>query len=195
MIVIFAVIKPFINAKSIFMSQNLKYGLYALLGGYLIYSIFFSSPSASGTTTEEVALPTQGLITVVQEVEADQFKIADEQTIADTSASLIVAKYLDGRIDTFTLAEARLMSGESGGRSTGSSIARAASYGLMGYFMGRSMGSRPSPGAYVDQKTYNKVSNGAGNKMQNSAARKTVTRRPSGTSGHGSGRSTRSVGG
>jgi hypothetical protein len=85
----------------------------------------------------------------------------------------------------------------SGGETTGrrSGVARAASYGLMGYFMGRSMSRGPSAGAYVDQKTYNKVSKGAGGSMKSTAGSRTVSRRPSGKSGYGGGRSTRSVGG
>jgi len=176
------------------MGQKIKYGLYALVGVWLVYSIFFKS-STPEMTTEEVAIPTQGLITHVQEMEKDQFKISDEEVIADTAASLIIATYLDTTKDTFSLAEARLM--ESGGGasgSRGSGIARAASFGLMGYFMGRSMSRGISRGAYVDQKTYNKVSNGAGNTMKSTAGSRTVSR-PSGKSGYGSGRSTRSVGG
>ena len=187
------------------MNQKLKFGLFGLLGCWLIYSLFFKGDSSSSTTmettTEEVLIPTQGLITVLQEVEKDQFKIEDEQVIADTAASLIIAKYLDNTSDTFTLAEARLM--ESGNGSTqnttrsGGGIMRAASYGLMGYFLGRSMSSGPSPGAYVDQRTYDKVNNSAGSQIRQTAGTRTVTRtRPTtGKSGYGGGRSTRSVGG
>lgn len=175
------------------MGQKIKYGLYALVGVWLLYSVFFKSDTPE-MTTEEVAIPTQGLITYVQEVQQDQFKIADEEVIADTASSLIIATYLDETKDTFTLAEVRLMESSGGGTGRRSGIARAASYGLMGYFMGRSMSRGPSPGAYVDQKTYNKVSNGAGSSMKSTASTRTVTR-PSGKSGYGGGRSTRSVGG
>lgn len=175
------------------MGQKIKYGLYGLVAVWLLYSIFFKSDTPE-MTTEEVAIPTQGLITYVQEVQQDEFKISDEEVIADTAASLIIATYLDETKDTFTLAEARLMESSGGSNSRGSGIARAASYGLMGYFMGRSMSRGPSPGAYVDQKTYNKVSSGAGNTMTRTAGTRTVSR-PAGKSGYGGGRSTRSVGG
>ena len=146
------------------------------------------------TVTEEVVLPTEGLITVLQEVEKDLFKIEDEQTIPDTSQSLVVAKYMDASIDTFTLAEVRLMSQTQVG-SRHSGIATAASYGLFGYFMGRSMASRPRASAYTDPKTHQRVNQNAGQKMQQTAARTTRTRPASGRSGYGSGRSTRSSGG
>ena len=179
------------------MGQKIKYGLYALVGVWLLYSVFFSGDSnETETYTEEVALPTQGLITYLQETEQDLFKISDELVIEDTAASLVIATYLDASVDTFTLDEIKLMESSGGGTGRRSGIARAASYGLMGYFLGRSMSRRPTPGAYVDQKTYDKVSKNSGSKMQNTAARKTVTRsRPAGKSGYGGGRSTRSVGG
>lgn len=176
------------------MAQYIKYGIYAVIG-IMILSSIFGDDSDNGTTTEEVALPTQGLMTVVQEMEQDQFKISDEITIPDTSESLIVANYLDSTSDTFTLAEARLA--EAGGGSTRSrSIVRAASAGLFGYMIGRSMMShRPRPGAYTDPKTHQRVSNSAGNKMNQTAARSTRTRPTSGKSGYGGGKSTRSYGG
>lgn len=171
------------------MGQKIKYGLYALLACFA-----FTSCGGESTVTEEVVIPTQGLITYVQEMEKDQFKISDEEVIADTAASLIIATYLDATKDTFTLAEARLMESNTS-NTRGSGIARAASFGLMGYyFMGRSRFGGLSRGAYVDQRTYNKVSNGAGSSMKSTAGSRTVSR-PSGKSGYGGGRSTRSVGG
>ncbi|MGB0931510.1 MAG: hypothetical protein ACPGVB_12075 [Chitinophagales bacterium] len=162
---------------------------------FLLAFTFFLITACGGTetVTEEVALPTEGLITVLQEVEKDKFKIEDEQTIPDTSKSLVIAKYMDAKVDTFTLAEVRLMkerqvSGSHGG------IAQAAGFGLMGYFMGRSMASRPRASAYTDPKAHQR-SQKAGNKMQQTAARTTRTRPSSGKSGYGSGRSTRSSGG
>ncbi|MFK7908223.1 MAG: hypothetical protein AB8B69_24045 [Chitinophagales bacterium] len=164
---------------------------------FLAAFTFFLITACGGgteTVTEEVVLPTEGLITVLQEVEKDLFKIEDEQTIPDTSQSLVVAKYMDASIDTFTLAEVRLMSQtQTGGRSSG--IAQAASFGLMGYFMGRSMARRPQASAYTDPKAHQRVNQKAGSRMQQTAARTTRTRPVSGKSGYGSGRSTRSSGG
>jgi len=147
--------------------------------------------------TEEVVVPTEGLITTVKEVETDQFKIEDEQTVESPSDSRIIAKYMDNTIDTFTLEEARLVEDSTSTQyRRRSSVVRMASYGLMGYMLGRSMGSfRPRSSAYVDQSTYNRVSNSTGQRMQQTARRTTVTRPSSGKSGYGGSRSTRSYGG
>lgn len=165
---------------------------------FLAAFTFFLLTACGGTetVTEEVVLPTEGLITVLQEVEKDKFKIEDEQTIPDTSKSLIIAKYMDEKVDTFTLAEVRLMQESQVGGAHGG-IWTAASYGLMGYFMGRAMSSRPRASAYTDPKTHQRVNQQAGNRMQQTAARTTRTRPASGKSGFGGGssRSTRSSGG
>ena len=154
--------------------------------------------SCGGSTQyEEVELPTQGLITTVVETEPEQYKIEDEVAIPDTSQSLIIAKYLDGGVDTFTLAEARLyqQNGYSGHRS---GVFTAASYGFFGYMIGRSMmgGFRPSASAYRDPNTYNRVNNTTGNSIRSTAQRVSRPSRSS-RSGYGSSssRSSRSYGG
>jgi len=183
--------------------EMIKYALYSILGMFIIYNIFLSDGDSSNTSntetvTEEIEIPTEGLITVVKEVETDLFKIDDEITIPDTSESLIVANYMDATTDTFTLAEARLVAVNGSGRSR--SVVNAASLGFFGYMMlGRSYGRRPSPGAYTNSKTYNRVNNTAGSRLKQTAKRTTRTRtRPAGKSGFGSkskSRSTRSYGG
>jgi len=143
---------------------------------------------------EEVELPTMGLITVLEEVEPEKFLIEDEITIPDTSGSLIIANYMTGESDTFSVASVRLLQ-EMGYDINQSSVLRAASFGLMGYFMGRRMGAfSPSAGAYTSPDKFNKVNNSAGTRMRSSAVK---TSRPVGKSGFGSGssKSTRSVGG
>lgn len=157
----------------------------------LLSAVTFLIGCGGSTKTEEVELPTMGLVTIVKEVETDKFLIDDEITVPDTSQSLIIANYLNGSSDTFTLAEARLMHEVSGGMPTG--LFGAASMGLMGYMMGRRMGAfSPSAGAYTSPDKYNKVNSTAGNSLRSSSARVT---RPVGGSGFGSGKSTRSVGG
>jgi hypothetical protein len=161
------------------------------LAGILIFG-FFSCRNSQDT--EEVQLPSEGLITIVKEVEKDLFKIDDEITIPDTNNSLIVAIYMDEKRDTFTLQQARLMQANGGGGHHSSGIMHAASYGLMGYMMGRSMsGFSPSAGAYTSPSRFNDVNQRAGNSIRSSA--QTVSRPRTGSSGFGSGRSTRSVGG
>lgn len=177
--------------------SKVKLVIYGLLGVFVLYNLFFSSDEPEEEwVTEEVAIPSEGLVTTVQEMESDIFKIEDEVTVPTPDESRIVAKYLDGNIDTFTLEEARLVDADSTGSNhhRRNPIVRAATAGLFGFMLGRSMGTRPSAGAYMDQNTYNRVSNTAGSRINQTATRTTV-RRPSGKSGFGSGRSTRSIGG
>lgn len=173
--------------------SKVKMAIYGVIGLFVVYNIFFSKDEPDWVE-EEVATPTEGLITTVQETEADLFKIEDEQTVANPEDSRIIAKYMDATADTFTLEEARLVDADSTSGRRRNPIVRAATMGLFGYMMGRSMSRRPSPGAYMDQKTYNRVSNNAGSQI-NRTASKTTVRRPAGKSGYGGGRSTRSVGG
>lgn len=182
---------------------NLKYILYGVLALWVGYSVFFSSDDSESEqewVTEEVVTPTEGMITTMQEVSQGEFKIADETVTPNPADSRIIANYMDGTIDTFTLAEAQMLANadnttaqDTTRRSRrGSSLVRMAMWGYFGYMMGRSTG--PRAGAYVDNKTYNKVSNGAGQRM-NSTMQRTTTRKPTGKSGYGSGKSTRSYGG
>ena len=170
--------------------SNVRLVLYGLGAIFLVYTMCFKD-SGSDTVTEEVEIPTQGVETILKEVELDKFLIEDEITVADTSQSLIVANYLDGGVDTFTLQQVKLMAI----RDTSirrRSLMRAASFGLFGYMMGRNMGYRPSASAYTNQSAYNKVNNGAARSMRSSASR--VTRTVPG-SRSGFGKSSRSYGG
>lgn len=174
----------------------LKYTFYT----FFALSFLYSCGGSSEVEYEEVVLPTQGLITVVKEVETDLFKIEEEVTIPDTAGSLIVANYLDSTSDTFTLAEARLMEANGyPGRS--GSVMQAASYGLFGYMIARNMGGgmaarRPKAGAYTSQKAYQKSTSTAGQSLNRTASRTRKVRPSSGKSGYGSSsKSTRSFGG
>ena len=161
-----------------------------------MYNFVFSGSSSSEEyVTEEVVVPTEGLITTVAEVDSSLFKIKDEVTVPNQEDSRIIAEYMSGVSDTFTLDEAQLIAAEDNGNNgMGRSIMRAASFGLFGYMMGRSMSVPPRANAYMDQKTYNRVSNNAGQRMQSTASRTTM-KRPAGKSGYGGTKSTRSYGG
>lgn len=180
--------------------QNTRISKYVLLTlcSLFVGAAVFTSCSGDSTTYEEVEVPTQGLITTVQEIQTDAYKITDEQPVADTADSRIIANHLDNTSDTFTLEEARLIqrvAHQTGGH--GSGIFTAASYGFMGFMLGRSMGSfRPSPSAYMDQRTYDRVNKTTGSTIRSTASkvRKPSTRSRSGY-GSSSGRSTRSYGG
>lgn len=168
-----------------------------LLLALVVLSFGMAALSSCGSNVqyEEAEIPTKGLITTVQEIQPDEFKIEDEVPVPDTSQSLIIAKYLDGNIDTFTLTEARLMQ-QSGTTGRSGGIMRAASYGFFGYMIGRSMtrGFRPSASAYTDPNTYNRVNSTTGNTVRSTSQR--VSRPSSGSrSGYGTSRSSRSYGG
>ena len=174
--------------------MKIKYILYGLVGIFLAYNIFFGGDdSAENVEYEEVVEPTEGLITTVKEVEADLFKIEDEEVVPMPADSRIIAKYMDGQIDTFTLDEAKLVDAENAtGRSGG--VFRAAAAGLFGYMLGRRMGAGSiRPSAYTDPKTHSRVTSNAGSRLNSTASR--TTRVKPGTGGYGGGRSTRSVGG
>ena len=81
------------------------------VGGTLLMSGFIAcGPSYD---TKEVLDPTKGVITEVKEIETDLFRITNETIVDSIKDSRIIAEYLDGMRDTFTLDEARLV--ESGG--------------------------------------------------------------------------------
>lgn len=177
--------------------MRIKWILYGLIAAVVLGINFCGGDNVEEYTTEEVVTPTQGVVTTVKEVEEGQFKIEDEQAVPSPDASRIIAKYMDETADTFSLEEARLAVSDTSGTQNHyrhNSIFRMASYGLMGYFLGRNMGSyRPSSSAYIDQNTYNRVNNNAGQTLNQTARRTTVSRPKSGFGSSRSGSSTRST--
>jgi len=175
--------------------QKIKYGIYALITFYFIYNFFIAKPTPAEVEYEEVEIPSQGVATILQEIDPDAFKIEDEITLSSTEDSYIVAKYLDTTIDTFTLAEVQLMyANQEEASPRNRSMMGVAYYGFFGYMMGRSMSSPVRSSAYMDQKTYDRVNKNTGSKMR-STARRTTRTKPGGKSGYGSGKSSRSYGG
>ena len=148
----------------------------------------------------------QGIVTEVREVAPDEWRIADERVVDDSTNSRVIATGLDGVTDTFTLEELRQRDGLAAADTTGGNGQRQYRrsgfftpilfYGLFGSRFGRSFG-RPSgvgprPGAYVNQSAYNRVQSTAGSRLRAPGS----SARPSGgRSGYGAGRSTRSFGG
>ncbi len=161
---------------------------------------FYSCSTDSGSTeyVEETTIVdyTQGIVTEVEEVEKDLFKITDETVVPTKDDSRIIATYLDGGIDTFTLEEVQLVDAENPEEtSRRSSMRGVVSAGLLGYFMGRSFSSPTNPNAYKSTAAYNKSKTSTSSALRSSAKTTTVRRPASGSSGYGSGRSTRSYGG
>lgn len=171
-----------------------------------------------GYETEEKVMLTKGLITEVEEVSQDEYKITNETVVDDTAASKVIARHLSGQIDTFSMQEIRESqqaqtngSGASGSwdqetNTSGNTTHHYHHYpshglsnilmgGMMGYYFGRSFSTPPNPGVYRDQGTYNRIASSTGQTLSRTAVRTTVRRPSGGSSGFGSGRSTRSFGG
>lgn len=168
------------------------------LAGIMGFSGCFSETEPQYIEETQIVDYTQGLITEIEEVEQDLFKITDENVVPTKEDSRIIASYLDGGIDTFTLDEVTLTEADdpnNDGYRRRSGMSSVLMGGMMGYFMGRSLSSPPNPNAYKNTAAYNKANTTTSNALK-STAKTTTTRRPaSGSSGHGSGRSTRSHGG
>lgn len=151
--------------------------------------------SCENTVTEEKIEYTQGVITYMEEVSPEQFKIIDEVLVANKEDSRIITDYMDGSRDTITLYEAQAISADTTNNTQHRRHYRAYYGGLIGYYLGRSAMVPPSPASYQDQSTYNRVQNTAGTGMQQTARRTTVTRPSNARRSFGSSRSTRSYGG
>lgn len=169
---------------------------------FLVASILFSCGTDTDAPTEQ-----QGLVTTVKEVQPNEWRIADEQVVADTTNSRVITETFDGLRDTFTLAEVRQAleddpSTEAWPDSTASTTENnqpqqrngyyrphyggfsILQYGLMSYFISRSFrgssgfSAQPNSRYYVNNQTYNRVNNSAGTTLRNSAnSRSTRTTR------------------
>lgn len=159
-----------------------------ILGSALFMGSFFSCSSNVEYQETEVLSPTQGVITEVKEVEAELFKITDETLVATKADSRIIAEYLDGVRDTFTLEQAQLVDADNPKRSRTRGVLMA---GMMGYMMGKNMSQGTSRAAYASESAYKK-STTTTNSLKSTASRRTV-RTPK--KGFGSSRSSRSYGG
>lgn len=157
----------------------------ALLSVGLGISLF-----SCGSDTETVEVPTEGLITTVKEVSADNYKIESEIPVDVVADSRIIVEDLAGDRDTFTLDQAKLMSQVADPDSREGRSMRSAGMGYWGFLMLGRMGGTPSSGAYVNSGAHQKATSSAGTRMSSSA--KSTTRSKS---GFGGGKSTRSFGG
>ncbi len=155
---------------------------------------FSDSSTQEYVEEQQVVDYTQGVITSVEETEKDLFKITDETIVPTKEESRIIASYLDGAIDTFTLAEVELVDAEGDDSRRSSGLRRAVTGGILGYYMGRSFSSPTNPGVYKNTAAYNK-SNTANTSLRSSAKTTTVRKPATGKSGYGGGKSTKSYGG
>lgn len=163
-----------------------------LLPALLSVGLGLSLFNCGGSDSEGWDEPTTGLITKVKEVNAGEFKIESEDPVPTVADSRIIVEPLQGKMDTFTLEEAKLVATTDSTSSSGRGV-RSARMGFFGYLMiGRMIGGGPRSSAYTNANAYNNANNRAGNTMRSTSRRVGGSSR---NSGFGSGKSTRSVGG
>lgn len=172
-----------------------------VVGGSLLMTGFMACNSGPQYELSQTLDPTQGVITEVTEVEKDVFRITDETVVPLKADSRIIAEYMDGIRDTFTLEEMKLLETEGQNQNQnqtqtqhhyhGSGMNGVLMGGMMGYMMGRSLSSPINRAAYANQGAYQK-STGSSSSMRSSATRRSVSKPKS---GFGGSRSTRSYGG
>jgi hypothetical protein len=111
---------------------------------------------------EQVTVYTKGVQTHIKETEKGVFKIIDENTVEPDDSKVFIT-YLDGRIDTLNLEQARQIVDQretQGEHNNGGSyhhqsgLSNVLLYGGMGYLMGRSFSSPPDPGYYANRDVY-----------------------------------------
>lgn len=145
---------------------------------------------------EEKIELTKGLVTELEEVAENDFRIIDERVVEDKEDSRVIAHYMDGSVDTMLVAQVQqTTTTQDSTYRRRNGMSRILMGGLMGYYMGRSMSTPPSSGVYKDPGTYNRVTSSAGNTLNQTANRTTVRRPVNSSKGFGGGKSTRSYGG
>ena len=150
-----------------------------------IYSCINSSDNTAQEQPQEMSqevVLSQGIQTSVEEVLPDSFLISDEVLMNDPDSSRVVAKYLDGRVDTVYVKEIQEHHTHYHNNHGGSSFFmnylffRAITGGYMGYNFGRPYYYSPSPAYYRDRSTYDRVRNSTGSTISNTMRGKSSTR-------------------
>lgn len=89
-----------------------KGSLYVVVSGLLFfYSCSSGTNPEEETVYETVAVDkiTKGVYTIIEEVEKDKFKIAEEKEMPTAEESKIIIKYMTGRIDSMSLDSAQAL--------------------------------------------------------------------------------------
>jgi len=162
--------------------------------------------TSCGSNVERVPVVafTEGVETEVEEVAPNDWRIADERVVADSNASRVIARGLDGLSDTFSLAEIQSVSTLAGTEDSTTQrryyrrngFSSILIYGLIGNRMGSYRnGVKPNVNAYKNKGTFDRVQKTAGTRL-NSTGRNTMSGSPkSGRSGFGRSGGGRSYGG
>lgn len=160
------------KVKDITLSSTLSL---SLLGTTLFMPGCDTNTTADSNNAEEYETAfTKGMQTHIKETEKGVFKIIDEQVVGEGESKAIVT-FLNGKTDTLTLEQAkRIVDAEANnGNNTwdenntneevrqggyhGGGLSSVLMYGALGYYMGRSMNSRPNPGFYASPDVYNRA--------------------------------------
>ena len=149
----------------------------------LLLSLAFTACSSSG---EEGSEPTQGVITTVEEVSPDEYKIASEEVVPTPADSRIIVQDLNGSTETYTLDQAKRIEQTQPDSSRVRRPFRTAMMGYWGFVMLNRIGSRPGAGAYKNSAAHQRATSNTGNSLNRTSRAR---------SGFGSGKSTRSFGG
>lgn len=148
------------QVKDITVSSALTLGL---LTGTLL-------PQGCGPEKERYeTVYTQGVLTSIKEVDWGEFKITDEKVVGEGESRAIVT-YLDGRVDTLTVAEAKRIVDQpidstrtaNQDRTTRShgyypGLHSALLYGSLGYMLGRGNNQPTAPGVYANPEVYSRA--------------------------------------
>ncbi len=158
--------------------------------------------STEPTVDEVFEAYTEGVVTEVVEVAPDEWRIADERVVADTNATSLVARRLDGTVDTISGAAldnlANTAQPEQQRAGGGFGLGSLLLYSYLGrrLFAGSARGyAGPSSQAYVNSGTFNRVQQTTGQRLNATSRTRTVSRPAGGRSGFGSGRAGRGFGG
>jgi hypothetical protein len=189
------------KVKDITLSSTLSLGL---LGTTLLMPGCDNTNSSADNNTEEYEVSfTKGMQTHIQETEKGIFKITEEQVVGEGESKAIVT-FLNGQTDTLSLdAAKRIVEADKNAGNWdentnqevrqgyhGGGLSSVLMYGALGYYMGRSMNSRPNPGFYANPSVYNRAQQHTST-IQQSAR---VNRPVNSSKGYFKGGSNRSVG-
>lgn len=147
--------------KDITLSSTLTLGL--LTGAGMMQSC----NNESSEKEEYEVVFTKGMQTFITETEKGVFKITDEQVVGEGESKAIVT-FLNGNTDTLTIDQAkRIVEAEGNNKNWenenqqvqaggyhGGGLSSVLMYGALGYYLGRSMNSRPNPGFYASPDVY-----------------------------------------
>lgn len=168
---------------------KLKKTAYTLTVSVAISGMVACSSSTEYNAEDELP-PGMGIVTEVKEMKQDLFRITNERIVNKRADSRIIAEYMDGMRDTFTLEEARLVDANDTRRSGMNNVLMG---GMMGYMMGKSISSPINRASYANDAAFQKST--SSNQVVRQAATVHKARTNKSKSGYGSKKSTRSYGG